>query len=49
MDNLEKLNFTELSSSEMKEVQGGDWVGDVLKVVEKIVPVITPIITAVGG
>jgi|GEM_PF-1713794 hypothetical protein len=34
MDNLKKLNFTELDPSEMKLVQGGGWVDDVVKIVD---------------
>ncbi|MFC4476620.1 hypothetical protein [Flavobacterium chungangensis] len=30
MNNLDNLNFTELSSSEMKLVQGGNWIDDLL-------------------
>ncbi|UPZ17361.1 hypothetical protein [Flavobacterium humidisoli] len=32
MDNLKKMNFTELDPSEMKLVQGGNWVDDLVVV-----------------
>jgi len=34
MDGFKNNNFTELSVSEMKQVQGGNYLDDVLKVVE---------------
>ncbi|MBS7252687.1 hypothetical protein [Flavobacterium branchiicola] len=44
MDNLEKFNSERLDSCEMKQVQGGDWLDDVLQVVEKLEPIIDVII-----
>ncbi|STO15076.1 hypothetical protein [Flavobacterium hibernum] len=38
MNNLKKMNFTELSSSEMKQVQGGD-LSDLLKDLLKIISI----------
>jgi hypothetical protein len=32
MDNLKKMNFTELDPSEMKLVQGGGWLEDLVVV-----------------
>ncbi|MET3020535.1 hypothetical protein [Flavobacterium hydatis] len=49
MKNLKNLNFTELSRSEMKQVQGGGWLDDVLKVVQVLEPLIIPIVKVVGG
>ncbi len=34
MENLKKMNFTELDASEMKIVHGGDAFDDVIKLVE---------------
>jgi len=36
MENLKKMNFTELDASEMKIVHGGNWVDDLLKVLGSI-------------
>jgi len=44
MDNLKKFEFEKLDSSEMKEVQGGNLVDDLLKVVEGLLPIVGPLI-----
>lgn len=50
MSNLEKFNSTKLSTSEMKEVQGGNWLDEVVKAVTVVLePIVTPIVKAVGG
>lgn len=36
MSDLEKFNSEKLSTPEMKQVQGGNWADDLLKVVKKI-------------
>lgn len=46
MDNLEKFNSTKLNASEMKEIQGGGWLDDLVNVVKDVV---APIVKAVGG
>jgi hypothetical protein len=33
---MENLNFTELTSSEMKQVKGGNWLDDLLKVIDAL-------------
>lgn len=43
MDNLEKFKVTELDSSEMKQVQGGNWLDDTLKIVEGL-PIVGPVV-----
>ena len=48
MDDLKKFNFTELDSSEMKQVQGGGLLDNIFDGVVKVIasagPIITPII-----
>ena len=42
MDNLKKFEFEKLDSSEMKEVQGGNLIDDLLKIGTELVPVLRP-------
>lgn len=53
MKKLKKMNFKELSSSEMKQVKGGGLLGDLLKdvgkVVDDVILVVGPIVTAPIG
>ncbi|WKL47315.1 hypothetical protein Q1W71_20425 [Flavobacterium pectinovorum] len=44
MDTLKKFEFEKLDASEMEQVQGGNWLDDVLKIIEAVVPVIGPIL-----
>jgi hypothetical protein len=36
MENLKKMNFTELNPSEMKQLKGGNWLDAVQKLVDSI-------------